>query len=317
MIPDPIPVIFNIHVEPNMRCIPFSVEPWTGYENLHAFLFDKRHLIKSVTNRTAQFNWLLRLDPQIAKAYGSGSWVLDTYGTLLEQALEAGDELGVHVHAWRPDQMHEPSSWVADFSDSAWIAECINTAHNAFIKHFKRVPVYFSFGDHFMSQEVLTQLESLGYKADISMYPGRPLMQRFVEKERAKGWLPGFLHTPRHPFKPSLSDWRRPNTDQASNSMTIWEIPVSVADLPHLQNPEVLMSEKLLIGIPSERAIHVIEENLSSSNPFLLAEMRTDVRLDAYNRSQFDKTIDYLINHPRIQEMQWMTVSQFLSTLES
>lgn len=36
-----IPVIFNIHVEPNERVIPFRKKRWNGYEDLHQYLSQK------------------------------------------------------------------------------------------------------------------------------------------------------------------------------------------------------------------------------------------------------------------------------------
>lgn len=296
-----IPILFNIHVEPDERCIPYKKKRWYGYENLHEFMNLKRSELQKATHQEVKFNWLIRLDHQIKYVYGSSNWPLKEYASLIEESQSAGDSFGVHLHSWRPKNNFFRKTWVADFSDPAWIEACINSAHRCFVDHFQRNPTYFSFGDHYTSDETLKQLNSLGFKCDISMYPGRPSIKRIVGNELSSGWLPSHESTPRAPFK--LPDM--PN---------FWEIPVSVASVKK-DNQDY--PEKLLLGIPFERIPEIINDNLSLPNPYLLSETRTDVRLDKYNRIQFDSAINYLIDHPSATKMLYSSVDEFLLHIET
>ena len=307
-----IPILFNIHVEPDLRLINFEKQRWLGYEDLHSFLMMARPTIEQATGRPVHFNWLLRLDQQIQAVYGKANWVFYQYASLIDEARKLGDAFGVHVHSWRPKQQGQNKTWVADFADKDWIASCIAISHKSFVDSLGEQPQFFSFGDHFMNQDTLKQLESLGFRGDLSMYPGRQLMQRHVKDEETCGWLPGFLNTPRHAFKPSRAQYSRPGQDV----MNLWEIPVSVGYLKNPLNPHVTDVEKLLIGISFHQAKEIIEQNLALPNPYLLAETRSDVRLDYYNREQFDQTLEYLVNHPLISTMEFCTVPHYLDQLD-
>lgn len=306
-----IPVLFNIHVEPDLRVIKYKKNRWSGYENLHEFLFAIRPSLEKATGRKVNYNWLLRLDPQIEHAYGSASWAISQYRSLLNESLEAGDELGVHVHSWKPYKKWFYKSWVAEFSDDAWVKHCIETAHNSFIDSLNVRPNYFSFGDHFMSSAVLSQLESLGYRCDMSMQPGRPPIKKYVKNELSNGWLPDYTDTPRGPFKPSNQDFTKPIK---GDRRAIWEVPVSVGTFKDHMGKE--RQDKLLLGMPLQQASTIIEENLTLPDPYILAEMRTDVRVDRFNCTQFDQTIEYFASHPLANKMSWCTVNDFLTQLD-
>ena len=305
-----IPVIFNIHVEPDERIISYKKKRWLGYENLHAYLNKLRPKFEVATGRKVHFNWLLRLDPQIKEVYGSYDWALKNYSALIDESKLSGDDFGVHIHSWRPHKSWLKKTWVADFSDELWIEDCVNNAQQAFYAHFNLLPTYFSFGYHFMTDRVLTQLEDLGFRCDVTMYPKRPRIKRFVEKELSVGFLPGFESTPRTPFKPSYADFTKPIK---GDERKIWQVPVSVATL---NTADQDYPEKLLLGIPFDRIPEIVEDGLSLPYPYLLAEMRTDVRMDKYNCKQFDLALDYLLNHPSVGDMNFFGMNRFIDYLE-
>jgi len=292
--------------------IDYEKRRWLGYEDLHAFLFKIRPVLERATGRPVYFNWFFRLDWQIEKVYGDAAWAFNQYGSLIKEAREYGDSLGLHIHAWRPKRIGLQKTWLADFSDQKWISSCLTLAHRTFIEATQEQPQLFSFGGHYLSPEVLAQLESLGFRCDLSMYPGRPLSQHFVPGEETCGWLPSFLNTPRHAFKPSRQEFSKPGSD----SMNLWEIPVSVGFLKSIHNPQIKEVHKFLLGMPLNQAQEIIEQNLVLPNPYLLAEIRSDVRLDTYNQIQFDKTLEYLMHHPLAQTMEFKTVGSYLDQLE-
>lgn len=307
-----IPVLLVIDVEPDERLVSYQARRWKGYENLHEFLFKMRPVLESATGRPVHYNWMLRLDPQIEHAFGRADWVVKQYRSLLEEADAANDEIGIHVHSWRPCQHWWRKSWLADFSDATWINHCVNMAHHTFINSFARQPKCFSFGEGYMSDKVLTQLESLEYRCDLSMYPGRQALQTIAKEIKSSGWLPDYRATPRHPFKPSRKDFTRPIDNDERN---LWEIPVSVQIVESGQN-EDKGEQKLLFGMPFQRIPNIVEQNLVFSNPYLQAVMRTDVRMDPYNCAQFDKTIYYFIEHPRVKDMVFETCTDFVDLLD-
>ncbi len=306
-----IPVIFNIHVEPDERVIPYRKKRWLGYENLHAYMNKLRPKFEKASGKSVHFNWLFRLDPQIKEVYGSYDWALKNYNGLITESRLLGDDFGVHIHSWRPHKSWFKKSWIADFSDDLWINDCVINAHKAFYGYFEFLPTYFSFGDHFMSDKLLTQLENLGFRCDVTMYPKRPRIKRFVEKELSIGFLPGFENTPRKPFKPSYKDFTRPIK---GDERKIWQIPVSVSSskIDKLGYPE-----KLLLGIPFDQIPGIVNDGLSLPYPYLLAEMRTDVRINKYNGTQFDMTLEYLLNHPSIGDMRFFGMNKFIDHLEN
>ena len=162
-----------------------------------------------------------------------------------------------------------------------------------------------------MTDRLLTQLEDLGFRCDVTMYPKRPRIKRFVEKELSVGFLPGFESTPRNPFKPSYADFTKPIK---GDERKIWQVSVSVSTS---KAPDQDYPEKLLLGIPFERVPKIIEDGLTLSYPYLLAEMRTDVRMDEYNCKQFDLALDYLLNHPSVGDMNFFGMNRFIDYLES
>ena len=57
-----------------------------------------REDLEQATGRAVHFIWLLRMDFQIEKVYGSSRWCVDRYGGFLEEMRRQGDEVGLHVH---------------------------------------------------------------------------------------------------------------------------------------------------------------------------------------------------------------------------
>lgn len=311
-----IAVMFNIHVEPEMRVIEYKKKRWLGYENLHEFLFDKRSDLEKATGKPVKYNWLIRLDPQIANVYEKPDWAIQQYRALINEAIAAGDEIGVHLHSWRPYKTWWRKSWIEEFADAAWIRDCIESSHHAFIDALQFQPKSFSFGDQYMSNDVLTQLESLGYRCDMSMHPKHlsRLHPLLAKGEKSTGSIPDYEETPRRPFKPSKQDFTKP---LPGDERSIWEIPPSMGEVQNIKDSNISHYQKLLLGIPLQHIPKIVEQNLAMPEPYLLAEMRTDVRMDAYNRIQFDEAVEYFIHHPLAKSMSFCSLMDFADTLDA
>ena len=57
------------------------------------------------------------MDEQIARVYGDPAWAADKYGPQLNEMMAAGDELGLHPHAWR--WQDPPGRWLQDHASDA------------------------------------------------------------------------------------------------------------------------------------------------------------------------------------------------------
>ena len=127
----PIPVMLCVDVELDpLHMERRSTEPWRGYEAAHAWLSEIRPSLQDATGMPVRYSWLLRIDAQITDVYGRAAWVVDRYGTLLEEAMRVGDEIGLHPHFHRWDPRTQ--DWLLDLTDQAWIDDCVLEALDAF-----------------------------------------------------------------------------------------------------------------------------------------------------------------------------------------
>jgi len=165
-----------------------------------------------------------------------------------------------------------------------------------------------------MSDDVLTQLESLGYRCDMSMHPKHQPHPLLAKGEKHTGNIPDYQETPRRPFKPSHKNLTKPIS---GDERSIWEIPPSVGEIQSEENTNISYYQKLLLGIPFHRIPKIVDQNLAIPDPYLLAEMRTDVRMDAYNRIQFDQAVEYFMNHPSSKNMSFCTLTDFADQLDT
>ena len=203
-----IPVIMCIDVEPEEREIDaHDRSDWAGFERAYQFFNQLRPKLESATGAPVRFSWFLRMDPQIEYAYGSPSWVVARYPEIFRELDSAGDELGLHTHAWRWD---DPSGrWVVDHGNQEWIEHCVRVSFLAFQQAIGRPCRSFRFGDHWMNNETMRLLEELGARFDLTIEPGckRP---RDRKGELSTGALPDYQSVPRHPYRPSVANFKEP-----------------------------------------------------------------------------------------------------------
>lgn len=116
-----IPMLICIDVEPDERTLAARARPdWTGFEESYEIFGRLRQRLEIATGSPPYFSWFLRMDPQITHTCGSAHWVVTRYPRLIENLHAAGDELGLHTHAWRWDEHSQ--GWIADFGDQNWIS---------------------------------------------------------------------------------------------------------------------------------------------------------------------------------------------------
>jgi hypothetical protein len=215
-----IPILISIDVEPDERAIDPNVpKDWDGFEKTCEFFRKLRPQLEDATQSPVNFSWFFRMDPQIAHTYGTASWSVRRYRELIEEMIAAGDDLGLHVHAWRWD---EPSSqWIADMGDQAWVEHCVNMGVAAFQESLNQPCRSFRFGNRWMNDATLELLEKLGVRFELTVEPGQKL---FFTTYPVTGTVPDFTSAPRRPYRPSKADFRERSAWRKRN---LWIIPMS------------------------------------------------------------------------------------------
>jgi len=184
----PIPVVLCIDVEPDEQRVPRTGRlPWKGFEAALEWIRPMRDALESATDAPARFGWFLRMDEQITVAYGSHGWVAENHGPALDALRKEGDELGVHPHAWRDDGA---GGWLVDIDNSKWVAQVTADSFDAYLLAFGQRCVAHRFGDGFLSQTLLAQLDELGVNVDLTAEPGMTLVAAKRRESRFVGQVP-------------------------------------------------------------------------------------------------------------------------------
>jgi len=206
-------------VEPDDRLINPSVpKDWIGFESTFEIFAKLRPRIEAATGSPVHFSWFFRMDPQIAITYGSASWAVVRYESLIREIKRAGDAIGLHAHSWRLNQIRD--KWIVDFADQDWINHCLSMGFEAFRQSLNEGCLYFRFGDHWMNNATSRLIEKLGARFDLTLEPGQtgghvaePFTGDFLD----------YSQVPRHPYISSRTDFRKPG----SYPRKLWTIPLS------------------------------------------------------------------------------------------
>jgi hypothetical protein len=220
-----IPVFLCVDLEPDERQVSASDDSWAGVDAMFAHLEELRPRLAEASGEPVRFLWFVRCDPQIDFAFGSAGHLLTRSAKPLERLLANGDRIGLHVHAWRRDE--SDGQWVAEYGDTGWIRHCVETSFETFRTHFGTDCELHRFGDHWLSTELIPLLETHGVRFDLTMEPGVRGRRSVAPGERSAGSIPDYTRVPREPYRPSRTDFRRP--DAAADSR-LWLVPLSAAD---------------------------------------------------------------------------------------
>jgi hypothetical protein len=293
---DKIPVIISLDVEPDTRTNLEGGPAWRGFEVLCTRMSRLRAALARATGSPARFTWLLRMDAQIQHAYGRTDWVIEQYRQLIEALIAAGDEIGVHTHAWR---WKEPIGWVADHGDEAWVEHCLRISFRTYRASFGRRARVFRFGDRFLSNRVVRWLDRKRVVCDLTMEPGRQSTSGLCAPERTTGTIPDYSAAPRRPYRPSRRNYQSPGRLWKRN---LWIFPLTTGRPVAAANPAAATKpdhSTLLLGAPFPIVRELVDMTLATeSKPFLSAVARSEVLLDRFNGEQFEQLFAYLLEHP-------------------
>jgi hypothetical protein len=215
-----IPVLICIDVEPDDRIPdPLKKRDWEGFEASLDVFSRLRKRLGARLRSPVRFSWFLKMDPQVATAYGSAAWVAERYANALRQLRACGDHVALHVHPWRSDSVSR--AWIADFGNQDWVNQCVRTGIEAFHASVGQPCRSFRFGDGWMNDATVQLLETMGVQFDLTVEMGQ---LKGGLPEPYTGVLPDYTAAPPHPYQPSTADFRK---IRPGDQREIWLIPIS------------------------------------------------------------------------------------------
>jgi len=202
-----LPVVLCVDVEPDTREIELGEQAWLGFERLLERLPELRRRLGVLVRGGVRISWFVRADPQVEIVHGSAGWAFERFATELETLRRAGDEIALHVHAWRRDK----DGWLVDHGDAQWVTRCVLTGLEAYRSAFGSAPASYRGGDRFITGEVVAMLESAGVSADVTLEPRMPPAAGLTSYERTTGALPDYTRAPTRVYRASREDFLRPS----------------------------------------------------------------------------------------------------------
>jgi hypothetical protein len=197
-----VPAVLCVDVEPDTRSIamPRPDQRLAGFEALVASVPELREVLTRATGRPATFTWFLRMDPQMALAYGSARHIADRYRDELDRLRGDGDEVGLHTHAYRWD---DAVGWVQDFADAEHLAHCTRVALDAYADAFGVPCRAHRHGDRCTSTALAGLLAHAGVRVDLTVEPGAPAVAGLDPDEHTCGVIP---HVPAQRSAPWIAE---------------------------------------------------------------------------------------------------------------
>lgn len=349
-----IPVILCIDIEPDPRDVRSSSD-WRGFEATFGYFQSLRSRLEAASGASVRYAWFLRMDPQVNTAYGSPDWAARRYARQFDALRLAGDELGLHPHAWR--WADDRSSWIADHANQDWVDTCVRMSFDSYQRVFGVGCRAFRFGDHWMNDATLALVESLGADVDLTLEPGQ--RSTYSISEPFTGSFPDYTDVPQRPYHPSTSDFRRPGRHDGRR---LWIVPVSAGSVSPIMAPDRLLARALGGYEPGPEAYHVFRRGTRSSVftrlfdtardiakaigrydvryqtlnlaltasvfsvvldgllavkrvQYLVLVARTDVSIDPKQRLNLDQNIDYLLSHPIVDRFAFQTPAELVQQL--
>lgn len=301
--------------------------PWKGYENAYRYFKELRLKLEISTGSPVHFTWCYRLDPQVAQTYGSADWPITNYPKFIEDFLSEGDELALHPHAYRWEA--SINNWIEDLGNQDWVNHCVEMGFDCYQKLFHRTCDSFRFGSYWMSTETINLAERLGAKFDLTVEPGFRLEKRSIHPELYSAPLPDYDHVPLVPYRPSRTDFTKPDAGRHDG---IWIIPMSTRFVTYQYGRVEILYKRMFsskelkprpITLNWARGSNgfriVMEDCLASERPYLLMVSRSDVWsgkcLDPKQPDHMEKNVDYILNHPSARDFVFSTSQEAMSLM--
>jgi peptidoglycan/xylan/chitin deacetylase (PgdA/CDA1 family) len=324
----PIPVVLTIDAEPDHPWPPLDKrDPWLGFEGWLEYVPELRDHLERATGRPAAFTLALRMDEQIARVYGDPAWAADTYGPQLDAMTAAGDELGLHPHAWR--WQDPPGRWLQDHADDALVEEVIAGSFEAYRNAFGRDCRVHRFGSRFVSAGIVSQLKALGVRVDTTVEPGARGMAALEKSVVSTGWLPDQGHAPRIPYRPADGDPFSPATGGTNDGTELWMLPATSFDpAPWLPAWRRAARRIRFAGRPRHRPAEIwapvdadrfwdlaTASATALATPYLSLAMRSDCMIRPELSVWVRDKLDRLVDAPIAKRLAFVTTTEAIAAL--
>jgi hypothetical protein len=313
-----IPVILCIDVEPDLRRPdPTKAAPWWGFERLYPYLRELRPRMADASGEAARLNWFWRLDPQVEMVYGSAEWALRQYEAEVAETVLAGDEHGVHPHAWRWDAtLH---GWVPDYGNPSWVEHCVVKSFTVFRSVFGKACESVRIGDRYFDDRVRGILERLGCRFDLTVEPGEKPARALAVREGYTGSVPDYRSVEMGPYRPPVEDFRKRDEDRSEG---LWIIPLASGVMSgrglrwrrYLRRQWSSMGPiptgygTLRLWEPPELVQPAIEETLERlERPYLAFAIRSDVLLNPWWGGNCRRNLELLLQRAQSRRLVFCT----------
>jgi hypothetical protein len=321
----PIPTVLRIDVEPDEHQPPAGERPWNGFLAMFDMIETLRRRLSDATNHPVCPTWLIRLDPDVERAFARTDFPVRRHHDLFDRILKHSDALGIHVHALRWNT--EKAVVFSDYADETWTAECLQVAASTFQNCFGRPSQVMSYGGFFMRDSVLDTAVDLGIRADVTVEPGLPAVHHNVSLGAYSTAPSGdFVRCPRLPYYPSRTAYDTPATS-ADDVRPLLMVPLISGDTsPILKRwyrrfvrPELPKCYEPLNPWkiwPSPQRFWDLAQRAADElpAPYLAFAIRTDApNTDSYRR--VSELFEYLPRHPIAKRIR--IVSPLSSAIES
>lgn len=328
-----IPVILCIDVEPDEFYVDKrNPKPWAGFEFSHDYLKDFRSRLEERTGSAVHFSWVLRMDPQVAIAYGSAAWGADRYSAFLDAYRSMGDELGIHVHTYRWSDSRD--AWLDDCGNPEWVTECLETSVASFKATFGVPSRILRFGNFWLSTSAINQAEELGIEYDLTIEPG--LRSHWEQSSHGhkpvqSGPTPDYYRVPRQPYVPSRDDFKKLHADGSERHIAM--IPLTSAYKELGWGPRALLRRwkrlrdngvnDRLQSLPlsmwrewdwGDSYTAMLDRAIAlQTRPYLAFAIRSDINGTCF--SQYDSCLKALLNHPQASRFVFCTPAEAMRYL--
>lgn len=325
---DVIPAVLGLDVEPNEFEIPHGrPDPWTGFEQTIAEMRVWRPRLERATGRPVRFSWWLRMDPQVTECYGSPGWVADHYRKELDELRSAGDEIGLHPHAWRwdADQRH----WITDHGNADWVRECLEVSFDTYEHAFGMPCTSHRFGSHFISPQIVEFLRERNVPYDLTVEPGARRTNKVDGAQFVTGMMPDQTRSPRMPYRP---DPDNPTREAPSGSAAAgpWMIPLTAINPERLYSGPRRVARRLRrtfqtrhrtaqLWEPGDPRIFwelVQADPLARRQPYLAFAVRTDVPLRAQFLTALTQKLEMLEASPLARRLSFVTPAEIVRAVD-
>ena len=324
----PIPVVLIIDAEPDHPWPSLDQrDPWLGFEGWLEYAPELRGRLERATGRSASFSLALRMDEQINRVYGDPAWAADKYGPQLNKMVAAGDELGLHPHAWR--WQDPPGRWLQDHANDALVEEVIASSFEAYRNAFGSDCRVHRFGSRFISAGIVGQLKTLGVRVDTTVEPGARGMAALEKSVVSTGWLPDQGHAPRVPYRPSDDDPFRPAAGVGNGANEPGCFPRQRSTRRHgCEAGDVRHAQIRFAGRPRHRPAELwapvdagrfwdlaIASASGLATPYISLAMRSNSMIRPSQASWVRDKLEWLVDEPIAKRLAFVTASAAITTL--